>query len=215
MLDRERAGLVVADEEERAAALAGAVAGDDGAIDGYRVVVPVGVDGAAAAAALGAGSGRVSAVADGPVPGEGAVLHYPGHPDAAQGAAVGAHAAGEGAAGDLDGPVLVLAQGPDGGPAQVGTGGIAAVGGEAGVDDLELAAAVEDGPAAPAVVDLPGGVAVGEGDVLHGQGGSGLVLAVRGGPGLGRIAGVHIQDAPHAAAAQRDQAAAVQHYPRA
>jgi hypothetical protein len=31
-------------------------------------------------------------------------------------------------------------------------------------------------PPPPAVVDLPGGVAVGEGDVLHGQGGSGLVL---------------------------------------
>src|SRR5580698_10746382 len=129
MLDRERAGPVVADEKERAAALAGAVAG------------------------------------------EGAVLHDPGHADAAQGAAVGAHAAGEGAADDLDGPVLVLAQRPDGGPAQVGTGGIAAVAGEAGVDDRERAAAVEDGPATPAVVDLPGGVAVGEGDVLHGQSG--------------------------------------------
>ena len=58
---------------------------------------------------------------------------------------------------DLDGPVLVLAQRADGGPAQVGTGGIAAVAGEAGVDDLELAAAVEDGPAAPAVVGLPSG----------------------------------------------------------
>src|SRR6202046_4217282 len=187
MLDRERAGLVVADEEERAAALAGAVTGDDGAVDGHRVVVPVGVDGAAAAAARGAGLSRVSAVADRPVAGERAVPHDPGHPDAAQGAAVGAHAAGERAAGDLAGPVLVLAKRPDGGPAQVGTGGIAAVAGEAGVGDRELAAAVEDGPAAPAVVDLPGGVTVGEGDVLDGQGGSGLVLAVRGGPGLGRI----------------------------
>src|ERR1700722_7377277 len=206
MLDRERAGLVVADEEERAAALAGAVAGDHGAVDGHRVVVAVVVEGAAAAAARGAGLSRVSAVADGAVAGEGAVPHHPGHPDAAQGAAVGAHAAGEGAAGDLDGPVLVLAQRPDGGPAQVRTGGIAAVGGEAGVDDRELPAAVEDSPAAAAVVDLPGGVAVGEGDVLHGQDGRALVLAVRGGAGLGRNAGVHIQDALLAAAAQRDQA---------
>src|SRR5580698_8952236 len=171
MLDRERAGLVVADEEERTAALAGAVSCDDAAVDGHRVVVPVGVDRAAAAAARGAGLSRVGAVADGAVTGKGAVQDHPGHPDAAQGAAVGAHAAGEGAPGDLDGPVLVLAQRPDGGPAQVGTGGIAAVAGEASVDDLELAAAVEDGPAAPAVVDLPGGVAVGEGDVLHGQSG--------------------------------------------
>src|ERR1700733_4183571 len=208
MLDRERAGPVVADEEERAASLAGAVSGEDPAVDGHRVVVPVGVDGAAAAAARGAGLSRVGAVADGAVAAEGAVLDHPGHPDAAQGAAVGAHAAGEGAAGDLDGPVLVLAQRPDGGPAQVGTGGVAAVAGEAGVDDRELAAAVEDGPAAPAVVDLPGGGAVGEGDVLPGQRGSGLVLAVRGGTGLGRIAGVHVQDAPRAAAAERDQAAA-------
>src|ERR1700733_10183633 len=167
MLDRERAGPVVADEEERAASLAGAVSGEDPAVDGHRVVVPVGVDGAAAAAARGAGLSRIGAVADGAVAGEGAVLDQPGHSDTAQGAAVGAHAAGEGAA----------------------------VAGEAGVDDLELAAAVEDGPAAPAVVDLPGGVAVGEGDVLHGQSGSGLVLAMRGGPGLSRIAGVHIQDA--------------------
>src|ERR1700722_4240939 len=185
MLDRERAGLVVADEEERAAALAGAVAGDDGAVDGDRVVVPVGVDGAAAPAARGAGVSRVSAVPGLPVAGEGAVPHHPGHSDAAQGAAVGAHAAGEGAAGDLDGPVLVLAQRPDGGSAQGGTGVIAAVAGEAGVDDRELAAAVEDGPAAPAVVDLPGGVALGEGDVLHGQRGSGLGPAAQAGPDLG------------------------------
>src|SRR5580698_11560730 len=104
MLDRERAGPVVADEKERAAALAGAVAGDDAAVDGHRVVVPVGVDGAAAAAARGAGLSRVGAVADGAVTGKGAPGDHPGHPDAAQGAAVGAHAAGEGAPGDLDGP---------------------------------------------------------------------------------------------------------------
>src|SRR6202453_125913 len=205
MLDRERAGPVVADEEERAAALAGAVAGDDAVLDGHRVVVPVGVDGAAAAAARGAGLSRVGAVADGAVAGEGAVPDHPGPPDAAQRAAVGAHAAGEGAAGDLDGPVLVLAQRPDGGPAQVGTGGVAAVAGEADVDDLELAAAVEDGTAAPAVVDLPGGVAVRQGDVLHGQGGRGLVLTVRGGPGLGRITGVHVQEARTPAALRGDQ----------
>src|ERR1700689_5111338 len=148
MLDRERAGLVVADEEERAAALAGAVAGDDAAVNGHGVVVPVGVDRAAAAAARGAGLSRVGAVADGAVAGEGAAGDHPGHPDAAQGAAVGAHAAGEGAAGALDGGVLVLAQRADRRPAQVGTGFTAAVGGEAGVEDLELAASVEDGAAA-------------------------------------------------------------------
>jgi hypothetical protein len=41
MLNRERAGLVVADEEERATALAGAVAGDDGATLAVAVITMV------------------------------------------------------------------------------------------------------------------------------------------------------------------------------
>jgi hypothetical protein len=62
--------------------------------------------------------------------------------------------------------------------AEVGAGRVAAVAGERGVDDLELAAAVEDGAAAPAVVGLPGGVAIGEGQVLDGEPRLGLILAV-------------------------------------
>jgi hypothetical protein len=79
---------------------------------------------------------------------------------------------------DVDGQVVVLAEGPDRRATEVGPGGVAAVAGERGVDDLELAAAVEDGTAASAVVGLPGGVAVFEGQVLDSELWLGLVLAV-------------------------------------
>ena len=77
------------------------------------------------------------------------------------------------------------------------------------VHDLEPAAAHEDRPAAPAVVGLTGRVAVGERQVLEDQPRRRLVVAVVGGPGLLRVAGVLVEDAALAAAAERDEAAAV------
>src|SRR5690606_29172651 len=79
------------------------------------------------------------------------------------------------------------------------------------VDHLEPPAPYED-RAAPAAIDrLAGRVAVGEGEVLYGQPRVVLVLAVRGGPALRRVTGVHVEDAALATTAQGDQAAAVQH----
>ena len=79
------------------------------------------------------------------------------------------------------------------------------------VDDLEPAAAHEDRAAAAALRRLAGGVAVGEGQVLHGQLGVVLVLAVRRRPALGLVAGVHVEDPALAATAEGDHAAAVEH----
>ena len=95
--------------------------------------------------------------------------------------------------------------------AEVGPGRVAAVADEARVDHLEPAAAHEDRAAAAALGRLAGRVAVGEGEVLHGEPRVVLVLAVRGGPALRLVAGVHVEDAALAAAAERDLAAAVEH----
>src|SRR4029078_10399849 len=76
------------------------VAGDPRAGDPQRERVAVEGDRAAAAAARGAGPGRVGAGADRLVCGERAVGDVPGPPDAGQCAAVGADAAGERAADD-------------------------------------------------------------------------------------------------------------------
>jgi hypothetical protein len=57
---------------------------------------------------------------------------------------------------------------------------------------------------------LAGGVAVDERQVLHGELRGVLVLAVRGGVALRRVARVHVEDAPLAAAAERHLAAAVE-----
>ena len=62
---------------------------------------------------------------------------------------------------------------------------------------------------------VAGAVAVGEDQVLHGQPRVVLVLAVRGGEALPLVAGVHVEDAALAAAAERHLAAAVQHDLRA
>src|ERR1700735_444361 len=156
MLDGQGAGVVVADEEDGTAALPGVVAGDDRAVDLHRIEVPVGVDSTAAAAAGAAGSLRVSAPAQVLVVGHDAVEHDPRHPDAAERSAVGAGAAAEGVLHDVDGPVLVLAKGTDGCPAQVWPRRVAAVVDEPRVDHRELAAAVEDGAATAAVEELPG-----------------------------------------------------------
>src|SRR5262249_56853244 len=113
---------------------------------------------------------------------------------------VGGGEAGEQALRYLDRAALVLAERADRGAAEVRAVAVAPVAGERAVDHLELAAAVED-RAAPAAVDqVAGRVAVGEGEVLNGQLGPGLVLAVRGGPVLVRVAGVQVQDPPCPAA---------------
>src|SRR5207244_6550408 len=85
-----RTGAVVADEEDRSAALVGVVVLDEGAGDAQREQVAIVVDGPAAAAARGAAAGRVGAPADRVVERHDAVEHHPRHLDAAQRANVGA-----------------------------------------------------------------------------------------------------------------------------
>ena len=92
----------------------------------------------------------------------------------------------------------------------VGPASLAAVPDERGLDDAQTPAAHEDRAATAAVEVLAGGVAVGEGEVLDDQPRRGLVLAVRRREHLGGVAGVHVQDAAPAGAAQRDQAAPVE-----
>jgi hypothetical protein len=113
------------------------------------------------------------------VVGELAVEDVPLDADAAQCPAVGAAAAPERVVGDVHGAVLVLGQGADRAPAEVGAVGVAAVVEEPRVDRLELATLDVDGPAAvdaavPAGRDVGRAsglmrvvVAVLEGNVLH------------------------------------------------
>src|SRR6185369_1332643 len=79
------------------------------------------------------------------------------------------------------------------------------------VHDFKPPTAVEDGAAAATLIGLAGRVAIGEGDVLDGHRRGGLILTVRRGPALLRIAGVQVEDPALTGAAQRDQPAAVQH----
>ncbi len=95
---------------------------------------------------------------------------------------------------------------PPGVPPRAG----AAVAQEPRVDHLEPAAAHEDGPAPAALGPVAGGVAVGEGQVLHGELRGVLVLAVRGGPALGLVTGVLVEDPALPAAAEGHPAAAVE-----
>src|SRR5690606_10736027 len=183
VFDPQGAGAVVAHKEDRPAALAGVVVLDQRAGDGHGEVVAVGVYRATAATAGGALPGRVGSVADRLVVAQHAVEHYPRHPDAAERAAVRARPAlarlaPEGAAHHVDRPALVLAEDPDRGPAEVRAGGVAPVAYEPGVDHFEPAASHEDRPASAALGRLAGGVAVGEGEVLHGEPRVVLVLAV-------------------------------------
>ena len=97
-------------------------------------------------------------------------------------------------------------------PPRSGPAAVATVPGKDGIDHAELAAAVEDRASAAAVVLLARGVPVLEGHVLDDEPGRGLILAVRRGPYLGRVTGVHVEDAPGAAAAERHLPAAVQHH---
>src|SRR5580698_10354014 len=97
MRDPERTGQVVADEEDRAAALAGVVVLDHVAEEVQRVGVAVVIDRAAAATARRVLRFRVSSPADGAVVGQPGVVDVPGDADAAERAAVRANSAGEGA----------------------------------------------------------------------------------------------------------------------
>ena len=106
-------------------------------------------------------------------------------------------------------PVAELVEHPDRRAAEVGAGLVAAVAGERRVDDREPAAAHEHRASPAALLERTGGVAAGEGEVAQHQLGRGLVLAVRGGPGQPLVAGVLVEDPVLAAAAERDQATAV------
>ena len=92
--------------------------------------------------------------------------------------------------------------------ANIGAGACARVAKEAAVDDLESTTTDPD-RAAAVVLRLACRVAVGKRDVLNGQMRMILILAVTGRPHLVLIARIHVQDAGGSAAAQRDQAAAV------
>ena len=170
--------------------------------DQHREVVAVGIDRPARAATRRAGPGRVGAAPDRAVVGERAVVDRPRDADAAQRRAVAAPAAGEGAADDVDRPAAVLRQRAHGGAAEVGAGLVAAVADEGGVHDLEPAAPHEDRAAAAAVVGLTGRVAVDQPEVLDDEPRRRLVVAVVGGPGLLRVAGVLVEDPALSAAAQ-------------
>ena len=125
------------------------------------------------------------------------------------------HVVREAAVHDIDGKAVVLRQRADRPAADVRSVGLAAVARERGVDDPQPAAAVEDGASAAAVEALAVRVAVGERQVLDDQLGGRLILAVRRRPHLCRIAGVHVEDAVPALAAERHQPTAVEDDPRA
>ena len=91
-------GAVVGDEEDRAAALAGAVAGQRRVLEVEVDRVAVEVDRAAGSPAGRAGPGGVGAAPDRPVVGEGRGGDPPRDADAAQRGAVAAPPAGEGGA---------------------------------------------------------------------------------------------------------------------
>jgi hypothetical protein len=81
--------------------------------------------------------------------------------------------------------------------------------------DLDPPAAHEDCAPAAAVHSLPGGVAVGERQVLHGEPRMVLVLTMRRRPHLCLVAGIHVEDAALTAAAQGHLAAAIEYDLRA
>ena len=116
---------------------------------------------------------------------------------------------------DVDRQVLVLAEHPDA-PRRPGPGRSRSqrLRTKRELTTLNRPPRTKIAPPPPPSVRVAGGVAVGEGEVLHGELRVVLVLAVRGGPALGLVAGVHVEDAALAAAAQGDLAAAVEHDPR-
>ena len=97
--------------------------------------------------------------------------------------------------------------------AEVRTGGVAPVPEEPRVHDLEPPASYEHGATSATFLQATGGVAAHEGEVLQHQLGGGLVVAVRRRPGQLPVAGVLVDDATLACAAERDLAPAVEHDP--
>src|SRR3954453_1419058 len=209
VLDHQGAGAVVADEEDRTAALAGHVVLDRRPHQPEREQVAVEVDRSAAAPARRARAGGVGAATDGLVVAEHAVGHGPRDADARQTGAVGAAATGEGAVGDRHRLVVEMGEQPDPRPAEGGPGLVTAVVREPAVHHREPAAAHEHRTATAAVHELTGGAAVGEGEVAKHELGRGLVVAVRGGPGQPLLAGVLVEDPALPGATQRHLAAAV------
>src|SRR4051794_22021990 len=136
--DREGSGAVIADVEDRAAALVGMVVLDGGSTDLHRVAVAVGVDRTATAAALGPGAGGVGAVTLCAPAGEPAVEDDPGDADAAERRAVAAGIAAERASGYVNGAAAILRQRAHRAAAKVRPGGLAPVADEARVDDPQL-----------------------------------------------------------------------------
>jgi hypothetical protein len=212
-IDDDVARVVVGDKEDGRAVFIDVVVCDARAENGQGHRVAVIVDGAAAAAARRTGLGRIGAVPDGAVVGKQAVDDGPRDTNAADGAAVGSTVAvsvgpAEGAVDDIDGQALVLAEHPDGAAAHIRAFIGADIIEKTAVDGLEPSPAHPDGPAA-VIVGFSGGIAIGKGDVLHRQPRMVLVLAMRGGPDLVLIAGVHVQNAGLSPAAERHPAAAI------
>src|SRR3954468_3266800 len=145
------------------------------------------------------------AVPDGPVADEPAARHVPRDPDAAQRTAVAAHVGREAAVEDLDREGVVLGEHAYRSASDVRPAALAAGPDERGAHDAQPPAAREDGAAATAIEVVAGRVTVREAEVLDHEPRRGLVLAMRARGDLGRVAGVHVQDAPLAPAAQRDQ----------
>ena len=129
--------------------------------------------------------------------------------------AVGADVAAEPAAGDVDGSAVVLRERPDGGAAQIGARRIAPVVRERRVDDSSCPPRSKIAPPPPPStcwpVELPSVNAMFWITSL----GRRLVVAVRRRPHLRRVARVLVEDPAPAGAAERHQAAAVQHDPGA
>ena len=101
-----------------------------------------------------------------------------------------------------------MAEHPDGAAAHIRAFIGADIVEKAAVDGLESSPAHPHGPAA-VKFGFSGGIAIGKGDVLYRQSRMILVLAMRGGPDLIRIAGVHVQNAGSPPSAERHQAAAI------
>ena len=120
-------------------------------------------------------------------------------------------AAAERARRDDDRQPLVLAEHAQRAATQIGTGRVAAVGGEHAVDHLHPAATDEHRAAATALAQVAGAVALREVQALDRELWLVLVLAVRRRPDLRLVARVHVQDAPLAGTAEGHLAAAVEH----
>ena len=214
VLDLQGSAARVDHEEDGSASLACAVVAQDRAVDEQVVVVAVGVDRTTAAASRSAATCGVRAPADGLIAHQQAVGDVEIRVEAAQRAAIGADIVDKVVVGDVDGAARVHAVGADRRAAEVGTVLVAPVVEERGVDHRELAPLIEDGAAAVArrAVLRHGRVSVLERHVLHDELRPVLFPAGLCGVFLRGVAGIHVQDADLAAAAQRHLAAAIEHY---